>query len=65
MQTEVGENADVIREMLGETLEKIDEEKYFDGIDYFQSYLNKKMKNLTQLLADEETDERGNPDNCH
>ena len=54
VQTEVGENADVIREMLGETLEKIDEEKYFDGIDYFQSYLNKKMKNLTQLLADEE-----------
>lgn len=52
VQLESGENADVIREMLSETLEKVDEERYFDGIDYFQSYLNKKMKNLTQLLSE-------------
>ena len=52
VQTEVGENADIIREMLGETLEKIDGEMYFDGINYFQSYFNKKMKNLTRLVSD-------------
>lgn len=45
------ENADLVREMLAETLEKIDEEGYFEGIEYFQSYLNKGMKNLTQLLC--------------
>ena len=43
-------NADVIREKLSEVLEKIDEEKYFDGIDYFQSYLNKESKSLVELL---------------
>lgn len=47
-----GENVDIVRENLQETLEKIDTEKYFDGIDYFQSYLNKKMKSLPQLLLD-------------
>lgn len=43
-------NADLLREMLCETLEKIDNEGYFEGIDYFQSYLNKKTKNLLDLL---------------
>ncbi len=50
VNTEAGENADIIREMLGETLEKIDNEKYFEGIEYFQSYINKKMKSLPSLL---------------
>ena len=54
VQSGAGENADLVREMLAETLEKIDEEKYFDGIDYFQSYLNKKMKSLIGLIAQED-----------
>lgn len=48
---QASENAELIKEMLAETLEKIDEEGYFEGIDYFQSYLNKGMKNLTQQLS--------------
>ena len=51
--TETGENADLIKEMLEETLEKIDNEKYFDGIEYFQSYINKKMKSLIELLPED------------
>ena len=48
---ETGENADVIRELLSETLEKIDNEKYFDGIEYFQPYLNKNLKSLASIIA--------------
>ena len=51
--TETGENADLIKEMLEETLEKIDNEKYFDGIEYFQSYINKKMKSVIELLPED------------
>ena len=40
-------------EMLEETLEKIDNEKNFDGIEYFQSYINKKMKSLIELLPED------------
>lgn len=47
---EVGDNTDIIKEMLEETLEKIDNEKYFDGIEYFQSYINKKTKSLFELV---------------
>lgn len=47
---DVGENADLLREMLAETLEKIEVEGYFDGVEYFQSYLNKKTKNLFELI---------------
>ena len=50
---EVDENADIIKEMLAETLEKIDNEKYFEGIEYFQSYLNKKTKNILELIPDD------------
>ena len=49
--TEAGENADIIKEMLEETLEKIDNEKYFEGIEYFQSYLNKKLQSLSELIS--------------
>ena len=51
--TETGENADLIKEMLEETLEKIDNEKYFEGIEYFQSYINKKMKSVIELLPED------------
>lgn len=51
--TGTGENADLIKEMLEETLEKIDNEKYFDGIEYFQSYINKKMKSVIELLPED------------
>ncbi len=48
--SQAGENAHIIREILAETLEKIDNEGYFEGIDYFQSYLNKKTKSFADLL---------------
>lgn len=50
---ETNENTDIIRELLEETLEKIDNEGYFEGIEYFQSYLNKKTKNLIELLSED------------
>ena len=50
VQLDISENTDIIKEMLAETLEKIDEENYFDGIDYFQSYLNKEMKSLVETI---------------
>ena len=53
---ESGENADIIKEALQETLEKIDTEKYFDGIDYFQSYFNKNMLSLPGLIAKNNAD---------
>lgn len=48
--TENNENSDILRDMLSETLEKIDTEGYFEGIDYFQCYLNKDLKSLPELL---------------
>ena len=47
---EVDENTDILKTMLQELLEKIDNEPYFDGIEYFQSYLNKKTKSLVELI---------------
>ena len=51
--TEYSENLDIAKELLNETLEKIDNEKYFDGIEYFQSYFNNSQKNLIELLKDD------------
>jgi len=51
IQLDTNENSDIIREMLSETIEKIDEESYFEGIDYFQPYLNKKLKSLLEIVG--------------
>ncbi len=48
--SDVQENADIVKEMLSETLEKIDNESYFEGIEYFQSYLNKGMQSVLELI---------------
>lgn len=53
---EIGDNSeqiDILKSMLEETLEKIDNEKYFEGIEYFQSYLNKKTKSLLELVPND------------
>ena len=50
---ETNENTDLIKELLEETLEKIDNEGYFEGIEYFQSYLNKKTKSLIELMPED------------
>lgn len=47
------DNADLLRVLLDETLEKAENEKYFEGVEYFQSYFNKETQNLTKL-ADED-----------
>lgn len=56
MNVEIGENADVIREMLAETLEKIDTEGYFDGIDYFETYFNKNLTGVLNIIKNENKD---------
>ena len=48
--TDCEENTDILKEMLSETIEKIDTEGYFEGIDYFQCCLNKDLKSLPELL---------------
>ena len=53
---ETGENADIIRENLQETIEKIDTEKYFEGIEYFESYFNKNLQSLPELIFREQKD---------
>ena len=53
---ESGENADIIRENLHETIEKIDTEKYFEGIEYFESYFNKNLQSLPELIFQEQKD---------
>ena len=51
--SDVNENKDIIKEKLEETIEKIDNENYFDGIEYFQSYLNNDMQNLIEILPED------------
>lgn len=53
VSTDVDENTDILKNMLQEILEKIDNEPYFEGIEYFQSYLNKKTKSLVELIPDD------------
>lgn len=47
------DNADMLRVLLDETLERSENEKYFDGIEYFQSYFNKDTKNFTHFADDD------------
>ncbi len=43
----------VIEEKLSETIDAIKEEGYFEGIEYFQSLLNKDLRSLLELLPDD------------
>lgn len=47
------DNADILRLLVEETLEKAENERYFEGIEYFQSYFNEASKNFVEL-ADED-----------
>lgn len=47
------DNADILREMTDELTEKAQNEAYFEGIEYFQSYFNKNTKNLLELADDD------------
>ena len=47
------ENADILREKTGELIEKAENENYFEGIEYFQSYFNKNAKNFIELADDD------------
>lgn len=52
-KTENKDTADLLREMTDELAEKAENETYFEGIEYFQSYFNKKTKNLIELADDD------------
>ena len=52
-KAENNENKDIFRERLDEILEKIDNEKYFEGIEYFESYFNRDLKSFTDLIDDD------------
>lgn len=46
-----GEKQELLKEHLAETLSKIDEEGYFEGIEYYQNYFNDNLKNIIDLLS--------------
>ena len=48
-EKEYGENINIANELLRETLEKADNEGYFDGIEYLQTYFNPRLKSLFEL----------------
>ncbi len=52
-KTENKDTADILHEMTDELTEKAENESYFEGIEYFQSYFNKNTQNLLEL-ADED-----------
>lgn len=52
-KTENKDTADLLREMTDELSEKAENETYFEGIEYFQSYFNKNTKNLIELADDD------------
>ena len=47
------DNKDIFRERIDEIFEKIDTEKYFEGIEYFESYFCKDSKSFLGLADDD------------
>ncbi len=45
------DNADILRTKHDETVEMLDNEGYFDGIDYFQPYFNNDTKSFIDLIG--------------
>lgn len=54
-ESDYGENSNIIQDLLDETIEKLDSEGYFEGIEYFQTYFNTRLKNLIDLADSEFT----------